>query len=42
MKAINIKWDVDNKKDLNYLPKEMVIPNGMTDEDGKNLSLILV
>ena len=33
MKAINIKWDVDNKKDLNYLPKEMEIPNGMTDED---------
>lgn len=33
MKAINIKWDVDNKKDLNYLPKEMEVPNGMIDEE---------
>lgn len=33
MKAINIQWDVDDPKDLETLPKEMEIPEGMTDED---------
>lgn len=33
MKAINIKWDVDFEEDLEDLPTEMEIPNGMTDED---------
>lgn len=33
MKAINIIWDVDFKEDLENLPTEIEIPNGMTDED---------
>ena len=33
MKAVNIKWDVDEKDDLKYLPSTMDIPCGMTDED---------
>lgn len=33
MKAINIEWDADNESDLNYLPTEIEIPKGMTDED---------
>lgn len=35
MKAINIKWDVDNKKDLEFLPKETDIPNEVAYEDGE-------
>lgn len=33
MKAINIIWDVDNEKDIENLPTEIKIPNGMTDEE---------
>ena len=33
MKATNIKWDVDYKYQLEDLPTEIEIPNGMTDED---------
>lgn len=33
MKAINIIWDVDFEEDLENLPGEIDIPNGMTDED---------
>ena len=33
LKAINIMWDVDNKNDLKHLPTEIIIPEGMTDED---------
>lgn len=40
MKAFNIQWDVDRKKDLKFLPKEIVIPddiayneNGDVDEE---------
>lgn len=33
MKATNIEWDVDNLKDLEYLPTEIEIPEGMTDEE---------
>lgn len=33
MKAINILWDVDNDEDLDFLPEEIEIPDGMTDED---------
>ena len=33
MKAINIKWDVDFEEDLEMLPNEIEIPNGMEDED---------
>lgn len=38
MKAINIKWDIDEDYDedldtLQMLPDEMEIPDGMTDED---------
>lgn len=33
MKAINIIWDVDFEEDLENLPTEIDIPNGMTDED---------
>jgi len=33
MKATNIEWDVDCPEDLETLPKEVVIPDGMKDED---------
>lgn len=33
MKAINIIWDVDFEEDLENLPTEIEIPNGMTDEE---------
>ncbi len=33
MKAINILWNVDNDEDLDFLPEEIEIPDGMTDED---------
>lgn len=33
LKAINIIWDVDYKKDLKHLPKEIDIPEDITDED---------
>lgn len=33
MKAINIDWDVDYEEDLDDLPTEIEIPNGMTDEE---------
>lgn len=33
MKAVNIIWDVDSKDDLEFLPQEIDIPEGMTDED---------
>lgn len=33
MKAINIIWDADFEEDLENLPTEIEIPNGMTDEE---------
>ena len=30
-KAVNIQWDVDDPEDLELLPKEIDIPDGMTD-----------
>lgn len=33
MKAINIIWDVDHGEDLESLPKEIPIPDGMEDEE---------
>lgn len=33
MKAVNILWDVDDQEDLEMLPKEIEIPEGMTDEE---------
>ena len=33
MKAVNIIWDVDYKKDLKNLPKEILIPKDIRDED---------
>lgn len=33
MKAINIEWDTDCKKDEALLPSEIEIPKGMEDED---------
>lgn len=33
MKATDILWAVDNEEDLEYLPTEIEIPNGMTDEE---------
>lgn len=33
MKATNIKWDVDELEDLEYLPTEIKIPDDMTDEE---------
>ena len=29
MKAINIDWDVDHIKDLETLPTELIIPDGI-------------
>ena len=33
MRAINIEWDVDYEEQLEDLPEEMKIPEGMTDEE---------
>ena len=33
MKAINIKWDVDYKEDLDFLPTEIEIPDDLIPED---------
>lgn len=33
MKAVNIDWDVDYEEQLGDLPKEMEIPEDMTDEE---------
>lgn len=33
MKAVNIKWDVNDEEDLYYLPSELNIPVGMIDEN---------
>ena len=33
MKAINIDWDVDTEEELEDLPTEIEIPDGMTDEE---------
>ena len=33
MKAIHILWDTDEPKDLESLPTEIPIPDGMEDED---------
>ena len=33
MRAINIEWDVDYEEQLEDLPEEMEIPEGMTDEE---------
>lgn len=33
IKAINIEWDVDYPEDLENLPQEIEIPNGIEDDD---------
>lgn len=34
MKAVNIEWDTDGDQDLfDSLPREIEIPDGMTDEE---------
>lgn len=33
MKATNIEWDVDQQSDLESLPNEIEIPEGMTDTE---------
>ena len=33
MKVTNINWDTDDTKDLEYLPTEIELPDGMTDEE---------
>lgn len=33
MKAINIEWDFDTEEELEDLPTEIEIPDGMTDEE---------
>ena len=33
MKAIDIEWDIDRKKELEFLPKEIPIPDDMIQED---------
>lgn len=34
MKAINIIWDVDYEEDLEFLPKEIEIPDWIEKDDG--------
>lgn len=31
-KAVDIKWDVDDPDDLDYLPTEVVIPEQLTED----------
>ncbi len=38
MKAVNIIWDVDNKKDLKHLPKEIEIPDWIDKDDEEEIS----
>ena len=40
MKAVNILWDTDNVKDLEFLPKEVNLPDvlGNIDEISEHLS----
>lgn len=33
MKAVHIQWDVDEPEELDELPSEIQIPDGMGDED---------
>lgn len=33
MKAVDIKWDVDNLEDLEYLPTEIEIPDNIIDKE---------
>ena len=33
MKATNIEWDVNELEDLEYLPTEIKLPEGMIDEE---------
>lgn len=33
MKAINIEWDVDTNEEMENLPAQIEIPDGMTDEE---------
>lgn len=33
MRAMNIRWDVDSPEELEWLPDEIEIPDGMEDED---------
>lgn len=33
MKAIKIRWDVDYDEDMEFLPSEVEIPDGMTDKE---------
>lgn len=33
MKAYNIQWDTESRAEFNLLPKEVLIPKGMTDEE---------
>ena len=36
MKAVEIKWDIDDDDDLDLLPTEIEIPDGM--DDGEEIS----
>lgn len=38
MKAINIQWDVDDEKDLEFLPTEIEIPDDINVEDDDEIS----
>lgn len=33
LKAVNIKWDVDDNEDLDFLPTEIELPYRMTDDE---------
>lgn len=33
MRAVNIEWDVDDERDLEYLPTEITIPPELEDEE---------
>ena len=34
--AVNIKWDIDDKDDLNYLPDKIEIPNKILKESERD------
>lgn len=36
MKAVNIQWGVNNKRELKYLPREIVIPTYMENDEDKD------
>lgn len=38
MRAVNIEWDVDDERDLETLPEEIIIPPELETEDEDRIS----